>query len=275
MFKFITDKPFWVNLLAAAALVLLLIFLTLQLLGWITKHGEYLTVPAVKGKQTNESIKFLESKGFDVIIQDSVYTDTLPKGTVIKQLPDANATVKVNRTVFLTVNRYVPPMIVMPVLEGKPLSFVLDILERSHLKLGDTTYRPDFAKGTVIEQQYNGNRIAAGAKLQWGSRISLVISGGVDEASNNVVPDLFGMTYGEAKAELDSLGVLLSLVVSPDVKDTMNAFIIKQRPSHLDDNKQLVYIKPGMVMDIWLGPVKINITDSVENKNLDKQDDKK
>ena len=52
MFKFITNKPFWVNVLAAMALALLLIFMVLQLLGWITKHGEYLTVPAVKGKNT-------------------------------------------------------------------------------------------------------------------------------------------------------------------------------------------------------------------------------
>jgi len=275
MFKFITNRPFWVNLLVAAVLAFLMIFLTLQLLGWITKHGEYLTVPAVAGKSTNESIALLESKGFEVVIQDSVYTDTIRRGIVIKQLPDANSTVKVNRTVFLTVNRYIPPMIVMPLLEGKPFNFVLDILERSHLKLGDTTYRPDFAKGTVIEQQYNGRRIASGAKLQWGSRISLVISGGVDDAINNVVPDLFGMTYGEAKAELDSLGVLISLVVSPDVKDTMSAYIIKQRPPHLDDNNRLVYIKPGMVMDIWLGPVKINLTDSIENKNNTSKEEKK
>lgn len=275
MFKFITDRPFWVNLLAAAALALLLIFFILQLLGWITKHGDYLTVPAVKGKNTNESIKFLESKGFDVVIQDSVYTDSLPKGTVIKQLPDANATVKVNRTVFLTVNRYIPPMIIMPVLEGKPLSFVLDILERNHLELGDTVYRADFAKGTVLEQQYNGSRIAAGAKVQWGSRISLIISRGVDEESNQVVPDLIGITYGEAKAELDSLGVLVSLVAGADVKDTLRAFIYKQNPPHLDDNKQLVFIKPGMVMDIWLSPGMINVTDSVENKYNNKKTDKK
>jgi eukaryotic-like serine/threonine-protein kinase len=57
MFKFITDRPFWVNLVAAAVLGFLLIFLTLQALGWITKHGEYLTVPAVKGKSTSEAIK--------------------------------------------------------------------------------------------------------------------------------------------------------------------------------------------------------------------------
>lgn len=263
MFKFITHKPFWVNLLAVTALGFLLIFLILQLLGWITKHGEYLTVPAVKGKGTTEAIKALEDKGFEVVITDSVYTDTARRGTVLKQLPDANSTVKINRTVFITVNRYTPPMIVMPALEGKGLNFALDILQRNHLLLGDTTFRPDFMKGSVIEQQYKGNRIAAGAKVQWGSRIDLVIARGLDEESNKVVPDFIGMTYAQAKPELDSMGVLVTLIVTtPGLKDTANAYIIKQSPSHFNEAKQLQYIKPGMVIDIFLSQENVTFDSS-------------
>jgi len=256
MFKFITHRSFWVNLLAAAALAFLIIFLILQLLGWITKHGEYLTVPAVKGKTTADAIKFLEDKGFDVVIADSVYTDTVKRGTVIKQLPDANSTVKINRTVFITVNRYVPPMIVMPSLEGKTLSYVLEILKRNHLQLGDTIYRVDFARGSVIEQQYKGVRIEPGAKIQWGSRINLVVGTGVDEKINILVPDFFGKTYGEIKAELDSMGVLVTVVANPDVKDTLNAYIYKQQPVHKDENNNWQYIKPGQVMDVYLQRIK-------------------
>ena len=61
-----------------------------------------------------------------------------------------------------------------------------------------------------------------------------------------------GKTYGEIKAELDSLGVLVMIAANPDVKDTMNAFIYNQRPPHFDENHNLQYIKPGMVMDILL-----------------------
>lgn len=265
MFKFITARPFWVNLLAAIVLGLLIIFFMLQLLGWITKHGEYLTVPAVKGKKTAEAIKLLEDKGFEVLIQDSIYTDSFARGTVIKQLPDPNATVKINRSVFLTVNRYVPPMITMPALEGKNLNFALDILARNHLILGDTIFRPDFMKGSIIEQQYDGNRIAAGAKVQWGSTISLVISGGLEE-TNLVVPNLLGLTYREAKTQLDSMGLTVSLVPDASVRDTMKAFVYKQNPSHYDDDKKLVYIRPGMVMDIWLSPVMIKLIDTIDNK---------
>ena len=261
MFKFITNKPFWVNFLAAAVLAFMIIFINLQLLGYITKHGEYLVVPAVKGQSTNEAIKLLESKGFDVVIQDSIYTDTVSKGTIIKQLPDANATVKINRTVFLTVNRYVPPMVSMPSLEGKLFNYALDVLERNHLQLGDTIYRPDFMKGAIIEQRYKGSRITPGTKLQWGSFITLVISGGLDQ-SNIVVPDLTGLTYRDAKAQLDSLGLLLNPVPDPGVRDTLAAFIYKQNPTHVDEDNKLRYIKAGMFMDIWLSPEMITPVDS-------------
>ena len=262
MFRFITDKPFWVNLLAAMALCLLLVFFVLQLLGWITNHGEYLTVPAVKGKNTQEAIKFLESKGFDVVIQDSVFTDTVSRGIVLKQLPDENSTVKINRTVYLTVNRVTLPTIIMPSLEGKSLSYALDILRRTHLTLGDTIFRPDFMKGSVIEQQFAGSRVLPGAKLKWGSRIDLVIGSGLD-GENLLVPNLLGLTFAEAKAQLDTLGILISPVPDLDVTDTFGAFIYKQNPPHMNEGNQLMYIKPGMVMDLWLSTVMKNLNDSL------------
>lgn len=267
MFKFITDRPFWVNVLAAIILAVLLIFLALQLLGLITRHGEYLTVPAVKGMGTNESIRLLESKGFDVAIQDSIFTDSLRRGTVIKQLPDANATVKVNRTVFLTVNRYIPPMIVMPKLEGKSLIFALDMLRRNHLTLGDTLYKPDFMKGSILEQLYNGVRIPEGTKIQWGSKITLVIAGGLQD-ERMLVPDLIGLTYAQAKAQLELAGINIgALIADVGVKDTAAAFIYKQNPQSLDEEKRPLYIRPGQLMDLYLSYEMIVPQDSVENNN--------
>lgn len=267
MFRFITEKPFWVNLVAAASLGLLIVFLVLQLLGWITNHGAYLTVPSVVGKNTNDAVKLLESKGFDVMIQDSVYTDTLMKGTVIKQLPDPNATVKVNRTVYITVNRYIPPMIPMPSLEGKSLNFALEILQRSHLQLGDTVYKPDFMKGSVLEQQYNGQRILPGTKLQWGSRVNLVIAGGLED-KEMIVPDLTGMTLAEAKTELEVDGINIGAVIATGaITDSATAFVYKQSPARFDEAQKPIYIRSGQLMDIWISQVMIYLKDSVENKH--------
>lgn len=266
MFKFITSRPFWVNLLVAIVLAFLLIFLTLEMLGWITKHGEYLTVPSVKGKSTQEAVKLLESSGFDVTIQDSVFTDSLKRGVVIKQLPDANATVKVNRTVFLTVNRYMPPMVTMPALEGKSLGFALDLLQRSHLQLGDTTFKPDFMKGSVLEQLYNGNKVEAGEKVIWGSKISLVIAGGLQD-EQIIVPDLVGKTFAEGKITLEAIGVNVGAVIAKDaIKDTGSAFIYRQNPERYNDEKKPIFIHPGQLMDIYISKEMV-LPDSVSIKN--------
>jgi beta-lactam-binding protein with PASTA domain len=271
----LTNKPFWVNLLAAIATALLIIFLFLKTLGWITKHGAYLKVPAVIGMNTNEAIKLLEKQGFEVYVQDSVFTDTAKRGVVLKQLPDPNATVKVNRTVFITVNRYIPPMLDMPKLEGQNLAFAIRMLERNHLKLGDTIFRPDFMLGSVLEQQYNGIRIPEKSKIQWGSTIDLIIGGGLEDRQI-AVPSLVGMNYGEAKAYLDENGISLGAVIAePGLTDTASAYIYKQRPERLDQDN--IYIRSGQLMDVWISrEMKSPAEDSLPKKkeNLLKKKDK-
>jgi hypothetical protein len=259
--KFKFFQSFWANLLAAVILAFLIIFGALQMLSRITKHGEHLTVPAVVGRQADSVVQELTDKGFDVVIEDSIYTDTLPKGVVIKQLPDADATVKVNRTIYLTTNRMIPPQISMPDLLNKNLYFALDVLKKAHLQVGDTIFKPDFMKGSVMEQIYNGKRIAPGAQLQWGSKVTLVVAAGLQE-DNLVVPDLKGMTYRDAKELLDSMGISIAAALEPGVRDTADAYVIKQSPLHFDAQHKLVYIKPGMFMDVWLSKDPGDVIDS-------------
>ena len=262
MFKSLTNKPFWVNLLVAASLTLLILFLVLKMLGSITKHGDYLTVPSVTGKQTAEAIKFLEEKGFEVQIQDSVYVDTAKMGIVLKQLPDPNSTVKINRIIFLTVNRVTLPLVDMPSLQGKTLSYALDILKRSHLALGDTTFKPDFMRGSVLSQSYRGNTITSGTKLPWGSRVDLVIGSGLAD-QKMMVPDLLGMTLSDAKMTLEQLGLgLAAIIPDPGTKDTLGAFVFKQSPPRFSEDNQPIYIQSGQLMDLWVSPIMKVVKDS-------------
>ena len=252
MFKFITVKPFWVNLLAAIVIIMLVLYLMLQMLGVITRHGQYLTVPSVTGKKTEEAVKLLESKGFEVVIQDSIYIDSAKMGIVLKQLPDPNSTVKINRTVFLTVNRVTLPLVDMPSLQGKTLNYALEILKRSHLQLGDTSFRPDFMMGSVLEQNYAGNVISSGTKLPWGSKVDLIIGGGLTE-QRIMVPNLVGMSLGEAKLILEQNGIgLAAIIADAGITDTLAAFIFKQNPPRFTEENQAVFIQSGQLMDIWI-----------------------
>lgn len=256
------EKPFWVHLLIIIAIVVLLLFGFLQLLGVITKHGSYLTVPSVTGKTTAEAVKMLEDKGFDVMIQDSVYTDTASRGTVLKQFPEPNSTVKVNRMVMLTVNRITLPMLDMPQLQGKSLSYALEILKRSHLVLGDTTYKPDFMMGSVLEQKFNGAIVKSGDKVPWGSRIDLVVGGGLSE-KEIPVSSLVGLTFAEAKSVLESDGIMIGSVIAQGVTDSANAFVVKQIPPQFTPDHRQVFIRSGQVMDLWLSVNNVPIVDSI------------
>ena len=266
MLKFFSKQPFWVNLLAAIILIFLIGFLFLKSLSWFTNHGSYLKVPSVTGKKVDDAIKYLEDQGFDVIITDSVYNDSLPLNTVKKQLPDAGATVKVNRTVFLNINPAMLPLVEMPKLEGLSIRFALDRLAKIHFRLGDTTYSPDFMKGSVLEQNYNGNKILPGARLRWGSAVSLVIGGGLAEVQI-LVPDLIGHTLSEAKRELDSKGITLAAVLATgSISDTLKSFVYKQNPEVRDEEGKLNFIQPGQTMDLWISSTPPE-QDSLKNNN--------
>jgi beta-lactam-binding protein with PASTA domain len=238
----------------AVVLVFLLGLLFFQSLGWLTHHGESLRVPSVVGKNVDSAVELLKDQGFDVIITDSLYNDSIPLNTVKKQLPDPGATVKVNRTVFLNVNPITLPMIEMPNLEGLSYRFAVDKLLKNHLQLGDTTYKPNFMKGSVLAQKYNGKDIPFGAKLRWGSKIDDAIGGGL-EAVKIPVPDLTGMTVAQAKQLLTDKGIMLAAILSIEtISDTANAYILRQNTGVDNFDRTSNYIQPGQTMDIWIQP---------------------
>jgi beta-lactam-binding protein with PASTA domain len=251
MFKFITHRPLWVNVLAGIAIALILFFVFIFSLNWFTRHDQSMTVPQVTGKSFDEAKQFLQKAGFEVEIQDSIYADTAKALQVLKQVPEPDEQVKVNRTVYLTINRSVPPMVEMPNLVGYSYRSAEMALKNSNLRVGDTSFKADFAKNAVLEQHYNGSIIGPGTKVRMGSKIALVLGNGVGDRQF-VVPSLIGMTYGQAKSLLTAHGLGFGAVIASGIEDTVNAYIYKQRPERFDDEKRFRYIRSGQLMDIFL-----------------------
>jgi eukaryotic-like serine/threonine-protein kinase len=201
MIKYITSRPLWINIVFAVGLIIILILLFILSLNKLTRHGESSSVPAVVGKNISEVEKTLGEKGFEVVVQDSVFYDSLPPGFVIRQVPEADAVVKVNRTVYVTINRFVPPDVEMPNLLGSSYRNAEMVLKNLGLRIGDTSYRFDFAKNSVLEQMYKGSSIKPGTKIRVGSSVSLVLGSGLSEEDMSV-PDLIGKSYEEAREGL-------------------------------------------------------------------------
>lgn len=240
------------NILAGLVLAFAIFFLFLSSLKCLTGHGRAATVPMVTGKSYEEARNILKKAGFDVDILDSVYVDTARPLTVMKQIPDADEVVKSNRTVYLLVTRVVPPELEMPNLVGYSFRNAEMVLKSMDLRVGDTTFKPDFATNAVLEQWYNGKPIPPGTRIRKGSSISLVLGDGVGKR-DFVVPDITGMKFCDAKTMLEENGILIGAVVGdPDISDTCGAYIYKQNPERFDDEKRFNRIRSGQTMDVWL-----------------------
>jgi beta-lactam-binding protein with PASTA domain len=229
--------------------LLVLFFVFLQSLSWITRHDKTLAVPSVTGKSYDEAKKLLEGQGFEVEIQDTVYNDTAALLSVVKQFPTADTKVKMNRTVYLTINRNAAPDIEMPKLVGLSFRGAEITLQQQKLKLEDTIYAPYFARDMVLEQHYKGQQIKEGTKLPMGSSITLVLGRG-EGTEQLEVPDMFGMTFSEAKVMLESNGLTLGTVQPSDADP--NGYIYKQNPARLTMSGNVNHIKQGQFIDLWI-----------------------
>lgn len=237
-------------------IVLVILLLFFGSLGMLTRHNKNERVPYVVGKNVVEAKQILESRGFEVELQDSVYIDTTARLSVVRQSPDGDALVKANRTIYLTINRAVAPLVEMPDLKGFSYMSAKLYLQSLGLRLGDTSYTPDIAKNAVRDQLIAGKAIAPGTKINMGTSVDLVLGSGVGDTEGNV-PDLMNMTLAQARDYLSNLNVSIATVVPMgNVADTANAFIVKQSPMPYtqmqDGTRTPNKIRSGQLIDIWI-----------------------
>jgi eukaryotic-like serine/threonine-protein kinase len=268
VFKFLTSKPLWVNILAGLVLLLLLLLLFLGSLALLTQHGKTMKIPSVTGMAYADARKSLLAEGFEVQIQDSsVYIDSMKPMQVVKQFPEADNLVKINRTIYLTINRSQALFIQMPNLVSMSFRNAVNVLRQYGLNMGDTVFKPDFARNSVLDQQYRGETIKPGASIQQGSAITLVLGSGIGGQEFGV-PDLTGLTYPQARARLDSMGLSIGGVNrDPNVRDSSEAYIVKQDPPQFGDEGPN-HIRAGQTISIWLNAQKpVPGADTVSNRN--------
>lgn len=265
MFKFITSRPLWVNILAVIVLILLIVVFFFSIIGLLTRHNKYESVPAVIGQQYEDAVRALEAKGFDVEIQDSVYIDTAAKFSVIKQSPEPDAVVKANRTVYLTVNRAVAPLTTVPNMVGFSFRSAELMLQSLNLKLGDTSYRPDIARNSVLEMRHEGKVITAGTKIPMGSAVGFVLGSGKG-TEERPVPDIIGMTVADARSYLASFQVSIGSIVPPALAGNEAAYITRTDPPRYSEptpgQKVLNRIRPGEIMTVWVSTAKPSVVDT-------------
>lgn len=224
-------KPLWMNILFGLGAIIVLLILFFFSLGWITGNGKTEKVPAVIGLDLAAAQKNLTALGFEVVLQDSIYVDTLAKNSVLRQTPEADEVVKKGRAVYLTINRTLAPLVDMPNLVGFSLKSAETYLKVLGLRMGTISLVPDRNKSVILDQLVNGNAIAPGAKIASGTVVNFLVGDG-GAANGFEIPDLVGLTVNMAKNQLASMGLFIGLIsANGQIVDTANAFIIQQSPS--------------------------------------------
>ncbi len=200
MFKFFKRKELWLTLGGMAFLGMLAYFLLFFLvLPIYTRHGKSTIVPDVMAVQGQNAVDSLKDAGFNPQIRDSIYVPDQMPGTVVNQYPKPYSRVKPKRTVFLTINKYEPPMVALPNVVNPSISLyqAKAKLESWRLGVGTVTRRPDIASNVVLEVFYKGRPIKAGTKIPQGAKLDLVVAEGLSN-SYVTIPQLVGLTYPEA-----------------------------------------------------------------------------
>ncbi len=240
-------KKVGLHLLLIAGISITLGFIFLKIyLPFYTNHGETVSVPDLTGMTYEEAENLLKSASLQYEISpDSGFSAEKNPLAILKQLPEANALVKKDRKIFLTLNARNAPILKMPNLLNMPLKNVQEILVNIGLQRGNIVYVPDIGINVVLEQRYRGAAIREGAEIAKGSKIDLVVGDGMGNQLLSA-PNFVGLEEEEAEFLALGSGLRLGRKTYSKTDSVAPGRVYLQRPSVGSE------LKSGDLIDLWI-----------------------
>lgn len=164
---------------------------------------ETVQVPDVSGDDEETAQKTLEDAGLKVGTSEAVYDDNYEQGEVIETTPAAGKEVPEGTEVIMKVSKGSEKKTV-PDVVGKKDADAQSAIKNAGLKVTATyDYDDNVEKGKVVSQSISG-----GTKVSAGTTVNIVVSNGKKPEDKVSVPNLSGKTYQQAKALLESYGLV-------------------------------------------------------------------
>ena len=227
-----------------------------------TRHGEEIETPDICNLTIDQAKKLMKSRKLRLIVTDSLYEPQKEPGVVLDQNPKAGDKVKPNRTIYVTVNTSMPPLvnIYYKQIIGRPLSFVERKFKSIDVKLGELKYIPGKGENTIAKAFIDDRVLFIEAnpskgetppsepqRIPRGTTINLHLYRGED-AELKVVPKVQCLTYQAALfvikgSEYHKGNVVLDNSVGTD---TLGAYVWRQSPPPISRASM------GSGIDIWL-----------------------
>lgn len=191
-------------------------------------------VPNVVGKQVSVATRILEDHHLRVSTSEVSNSD-VPAGQVISQSPEANASVKEQRTVHLVVSKGAGD-ITIPDLKGLTLDQARDKLKSLGLVMGKVTTGSDDSAddGVIINQG-----LQAGGKTSKGTPIDITINKAKPNSKVSV-PNVIGMTVKDAKDALSAVGLSVGSINGSSDDKAIVSDMSPRAGSTLDEGSSVI-----------------------------------
>ncbi|MDR0988404.1 MAG: PASTA domain-containing protein [Prevotellaceae bacterium] len=177
-FSLSKNRFFWVNVLAMAAVVVLLPLGVLKWLDNYTRHGQAVVVPAVKGLSVSAAERQFANRGLTCVVADSNYVKSLPAGCILDYTPSEGQKVKEGRVIYLTINTLNVPLQAVPKLtENSSMRQAQARLLALGFKLNENELIPG-EKEWVYGVKYRDQLLAEDEQVPVGATLTLVIGDG-------------------------------------------------------------------------------------------------
>lgn len=179
LIKFFTSKIFFKQVLLGVVATVVLCFILLKWLNISTNHGDFETVPNLKGKSMDVAKIELEQNNLELKIQDSAnFNPKYPRYSVIDQDPKAGDKVKENRKIYITLNPSGYRKMEVPELKERTFRQAKPTLEAIGFEVGKITYVDNIGRDIVLKMMHEGKEIKAGDLLPKTSKIDLTLGNG-------------------------------------------------------------------------------------------------
>ncbi len=175
-----------INLLLMAVVFMIVVFCTMMWLNKWTLHGQYQTVPDVKGRPYDSAAQLLSLEGFGIELTDSVYDRNSQPGTVVEQNPKVGTKVKPGRTIYLIINAFSPKNVTVPALTDISVRQATSTLQGLGINNIKIVNIPSEFKDLVLSAKLNGVELQPGARISVTSTVVLEVGDGLPEPSDTV-----------------------------------------------------------------------------------------
>ncbi len=238
LWYFISSRVFLVNLGILAIVFTILFFLLSMWMKSYTKHGSSLSVPNFVGMDVDLAIRASKKDKLNLLVIDSsTFNPKVEGGVILEQSPVPDSKVKEQRSIYLTISKYIPNEVFLPELVGNyDATNYARKLQRKGLRsqISKKVFDANLQPNTILYIMIDGKKltdddISKGIAASEGTMVDLIVTeqgGTITE-----LPELNCLTYSEAKFLISSYNLNVgSIINDATVKEQENAYIWKQRP---------------------------------------------